>query len=232
MILALLGIWNSNFLGAASHAMLIYDEYLRSFPSYLQQMDMESNGKSVDRNGQRVDYDTGPIVWGGVGNNGQHAFYQLLHQGTRLVPADFLAPVESQDPLHDHHAIMLANYLAQSEALMMGKTEAEARAELEAQGMEGEALEKLLPYKVFPGNRPNNAILYRKLTPKTLGALIAMYEHKVFVQGAIWNINSFDQYGVELGKQLCNNILPELQGKKPLGRHDSSTLGLMAYCSK
>jgi glucose-6-phosphate isomerase len=232
LILALLGIWNSNFLGAETHAMLIYDEYLRSFPSYLQQMDMESNGKSVDRDGRAVDYDTGPVVWGGVGNNGQHAFYQLLHQGTRLVPADFLAPVESQDPLHDHHAIMLANYLAQSEALMMGKTAAEARAELEAQGLEGEALEKLLPYKVFPGNRPNNSILYNKLTPKTLGALIAMYEHKVFVQGAIWNINSFDQYGVELGKQLCNTILPELQGKQPLGKHDSSTLGLMAYLKK
>ena len=230
VILALIGIWNSNFLGAESHAMLIYDEYLRSFPAYLQQMDMESNGKSVDRNGNKLDYHSGPIIWGGLGNNGQHAFYQLLHQGTRLIAADFLAPVQCQDPLHDHHAIMLANYLAQSEALMMGKTSGAARAELEHQGFESEALEQLLPYKVFPGNRPSNSILYRRLTPKTLGALIALYEHKVFVQGALWNINSFDQYGVELGKQLCKTILPELQGKQPLGEHDSSTLGLIAYC--
>ena len=232
VILALLGIWNNNFLGSDGHVMLIYDEYLRSLPAYLQQLDMESNGKRVDRNGQQTSYDTGPIVWGGIGNNGQHAFYQLLHQGTRIVPADFLAPVESQDPLHDHHTIMLANYLAQAEALMKGKTSSEARAELELKGLDEEAIEALLPYKIFPGNRPSNAILYRKLTPNTLGALIALYEHKIFVQGIIWNINSFDQFGVELGKQLCNTLLPELQGKQPIGEHDSSTLGLMAYCQK
>jgi glucose-6-phosphate isomerase len=191
---------------------------------------MESNGKSVDRQGRPVNYATGPVVWGGLGSNGQHAFYQLLHQGTRLIPADFLAPVNSQDPIGAHHAILLANCLAQAEALMMGKTEAHARAELQVQGLPEPELVALLPYKVFQGNRPSNTILYHRLTPKTLGSLIALYEHKVFVQGVIWNINSFDQWGVELGKQLANAILPELRGQKPLGQHDASTLGLLNYC--
>jgi glucose-6-phosphate isomerase len=230
VILALLGVWYTDFFDAESHGMLIYDEYLRSLPDYLQQLDMESNGKSVNRQGELVDYATGPIIWGALGNNGQHAFYQLLHQGTHLVPADFLAPVHSQDPIGDHHNILLSNCLAQSEALMMGKTEDEARAELQEKGMNPQELAALLPFKVFQGNRPSNTLLYRRLTPRTLGALIALYEHKVFAQGVIWNINSFDQWGVELGKQLCNAILPELKGEKPAGRHDSSTLGLMAYC--
>jgi len=230
VILALLGIWYIDFFGAESQAMLIYDEYLRSLPAYLQQLDMESNGKSVDRQGRPVNYATGPVVWGGLGSNGQHAFYQLLHQGTRLIPADFLAPVNSQDPIGAHHAILLANCLAQAEALMMGKTEAHARAELQVQGLPEPELVALLPYKVFQGNRPSNTILYHRLTPKTLGSLIALYEHKVFVQGVIWNINSFDQWGVELGKQLANAILPELRGQKPLGQHDASTLGLLNYC--
>ncbi|MFO1350055.1 MAG: glucose-6-phosphate isomerase [Gammaproteobacteria bacterium] len=229
-ILALVGIWNINFLGADTLAVLVYDQYMRSLPAYLQQLDMESNGKAVDRDGHPVTYATGPIVWGGLGNNGQHAFYQLIHQGTRLIPCDFLAPVETPDPLGDHHAIMIAHYLAQLEALMKGKTPGEARAELEAQGMSGAALEALLPYKTFAGNRPSTAILYRRLTPRTLGSLLALYEHKVFVQGVIWNINSFDQWGVELGKQLATTLLPELQGKQPFGAHDGSTLGLLAYC--
>ncbi|MBE2294337.1 MAG: glucose-6-phosphate isomerase [Phycisphaerales bacterium] len=230
VILALLGVWYIDFFGAASQVMLVYDDYLRSMADYLQQLDMESNGKSVDREGQKVKVDTGPILWGGLGNNGQHAFYQLLHQGTHLVPADFLAPAHSPNPIGDHHAILLANCLAQSEALMVGKTEAQARAELEKQGLSGEALEKLLPYKVFPGNRPSTSLFYRRLTPKVLGSLIALYEHKVLVQGIIWNINSFDQWGVELGKQLANAILPELKGERPVAGHDSSTIGLIEFC--
>lgn len=229
VILALIGVWYDDFFGAATHAMLVYDEYLRSLPNYLQQLDMESNGKSVDRQGQPVEQATGPIVWGGLGSNGQHAFYQLLHQGTRLVPADFLAPVHSHDPIGDHHSILLANCLAQSEALMAGKPEAQVRAELQSQGKTGDSLEALLPYKVFGGNRPSNTLLYRQLTPSSLGSLIALYEHKVFVQGMIWNINSFDQWGVELGKQLANAILPELKGEKPAGEHDASTLGLLNF---
>jgi glucose-6-phosphate isomerase len=232
VILALLGIWYGNFFGSESQVMLIYDEYLRSLPDYLQQLDMESNGKSVDRQGQSVTYATGPILWGGLGSNGQHAFYQLLHQGTRLVPADFLAPAHSQDPIGDHHAILLSNCFAQSEAFMMGKTAAQARSELQAQGLQGKELETLLPYKIFQGNRPSTTILYRRLTPKTLGSLIALYEHKVLVQGVIWNINSFDQWGVELGKQLANAILPELKGERPAGQHDASTLGLLSYCRR
>ena len=230
VLLAMIGVWNGNFLGADSHAVLVYDDYLRSLPAYLQQLDMESNGKSVDRDGKPVDYATGPVVWGGLGNNGQHAFYQLLHQGTRKFSADLLAPVRSLDPLGEHHSILLANCLAQSEALMQGRTEAEARAELAAQGVKGAALERLLPYKVFPGDRPSNTILYRELNPRTLGALLALYEHKVFVQGTIWNINSFDQWGVELGKQLARAILPELQGRQDVGGHDASTSGLIQYC--
>jgi glucose-6-phosphate isomerase len=230
VILALLGVWYGDFFGFGSKVTLVYDEYLRSLPNYLQQLDMESNGKSVDRQSKRVTCDTGPVIWGGLGNNGQHAFYQSLHQGTRIVPAEFLAPVHSQDPIGDHHAILLSNCLAQAEALMMGKTPEQARAELQAQGMAGEALEALLPNKVFDGNRPSTTILYKRLTPFTLGSLIALYEHQVFVQGVIWNINSFDQWGVELGKQLANVILPEIKGERGPGKHDASTLGLLDYC--
>jgi glucose-6-phosphate isomerase len=230
VILALLGVWYIDFFGADSQVTLVYDDYLRSLPDYLQQLDMESNGKSIDRDGQAVRVNTGPILWGGLGNNGQHAFYQLLHQGTHLVPADFLAPAHSPNPIGDHHAILLANCLAQAEALMVGKTEAQARAELEKQGLSGEALEKLLPYKVFPGNRPSTSLFYRRMTPKVLGSLLALYEHKVFTQGVIWNINSFDQWGVELGKQLANAILPELKGEQPVAGHDASTVGLIEFC--
>lgn len=230
VILAMLGVWYIDFFGAASQVTLVYDDYLRSLPDYLQQLDMESNGKSIDRDSQPVTVNTGPILWGGLGNNGQHAFYQLLHQGTHLVPADFLAPARSPNPIGDHHAILLSNCLAQAEALMVGKTEAQARAELEKQGLSGEALEKLLPNKVFPGNRPSTSLFYRQMTPQVMGSLLALYEHKVFTQGVIWNINSFDQWGVELGKQLANAILPELKGDRPAGGHDSSTLGLIAFC--
>jgi glucose-6-phosphate isomerase len=226
VILALLGIWYRNFLGAASHAVLPYDQHLHRLAAYLQQGDMESNGKFVRRDGEQVDYATGPIIWGEPGTNGQHAFYQLIHQGTELVPADFIAAAEAQTPLGDHQAKLLANFLAQTEALAFGKTEAEARAELEEQGLSGEALEALLPHKVFQGNRPTNSILYQKLTPEMLGRLIALYEHKIFTQGIIWNINSFDQWGVELGKQLAKVILPELEGDGTIDSHDSSTNGL------
>ncbi|MFN2309441.1 MAG: glucose-6-phosphate isomerase [Gammaproteobacteria bacterium] len=227
VILGLLGIWYGNFFGAETQAILPYDQYLHRFPAYFQQGDMESNGKRVTREGELVDYNTGPVVWGEPGTNGQHAFYQLLHQGTRLVPADFLAAAESHNPLGEHHRILLANFFAQTEALMRGKTEAEARAELAAQGLSGEALARRLPHKVFPGNRPSNAILYRKLTPRTLGSLIALYEHKIFVQGIIWDINSFDQWGVELGKQLAQAILPELERPGRVTGHDASTNGLI-----
>ncbi|WP_297529338.1 glucose-6-phosphate isomerase [Thiohalobacter sp.] len=229
VLLALLGIWYINFFGAETHALLPYDQYLHRFPAYFQQGDMESNGKRVDRNGQVVDYDTGPVIWGEPGTNGQHAFYQLIHQGTRLVPADFIAAAEPQHPLDAHHRILLSNFFAQTEALMRGRTEAEARAELAAQGLSGEALERLLPHRVFPGNRPTNAILYRRLTPRTLGSLIALYEHKIFVQGVIWNINSFDQWGVELGKQLARAILPELEDGAEVTGHDASTNGLINH---
>ncbi len=227
VLLALIGVWNANFLGAESYAVLPYDQYLRRFPAFLQQLDMESNGKSATRDGQRCAGSTGPIVFGEPGTNGQHAFYQLLHQGTRLVPADFIAAAESHNPLGDHHDLLIANLLAQTEALMAGKSEAEARAELAAQGLNGAHLERLLPHKIFPGNRPTNTMFYRRLDPHTLGTLIALYEHKVFVQGVIWNVNSFDQWGVELGKQLAGRILPEIKGAKPAGAHDSSTAGLI-----
>ncbi|MEK0085345.1 glucose-6-phosphate isomerase [Benzoatithermus flavus] len=229
VVLALLGVWYNNFLGAETHAILPYDQNLARFPAYFQQGDMESNGKSVDRAGQPVDYQTGPIVWGEPGTNGQHAFYQLLHQGTKLVPCDFLAAARSLTPLGDHHEKLLANFFAQAEALAFGKSEDEARAELERQGLAGEALAALLPYKIFPGNRPSTSILYRELTPHRLGSLIALYEHKIFVQGVVWNINSFDQWGVELGKQLANRILPELASDAPVTGHDSSTNGLIAH---
>ncbi|MCC6468938.1 MAG: glucose-6-phosphate isomerase [Alphaproteobacteria bacterium] len=225
--LALIGVWNASVLGLESHAVLPYDQGLSRFPAYLQQAEMESNGKSVTRDGRRVAHATAPILFGEPGTNGQHAFYQLLHQGTRVVPADFIAPARSRYPTGRHHAMLLANFLAQSEALMCGKTAAEVRAELAAQGLNGAALEAAIPHRVFDGNRPSNTILVRQLDPRTLGMLIALYEHKIFTQGLIWDINSFDQWGVELGKQLANRILPELEGDKPPGEHDSSTLALL-----
>jgi len=225
--LALLGIWYNDFFGAETTAILPYDQYLHRFPAYFQQGDMESNGKGVTRDGQRALGQTGPIVWGEPGTNGQHAFYQLIHQGTKLVPCDFLAPIHSQNPLGNHHDILLSNFFAQTEALMRGKTESEVRDELLAQGLEGEALEALLPHKVFPGNRPTNSILFDRLDPHTLGALIALYEHKIFTQGVLWHINSFDQWGVELGKQLAVAIQPELEQPGPVTTHDSSTNGLI-----
>jgi glucose-6-phosphate isomerase len=229
VILALLGIWYNNFFGAQSHAILPYDQYLHRFPAYFQQGDMESNGKSVRRDGLAVDYSTGPVIWGEPGTNGQHAFYQLIHQGSKLVPCDFLAPLESHNPIGEHHRILLSNFFAQTEALMRGKTEAEVRGELERSGLSGPALDALAPHKVFAGNRPTNSILFPKLTPGILGSLIAMYEHKIFVQGVIWNINSFDQWGVELGKQLARTILPELGAPGEIASHDSSTNGLINY---
>ncbi len=228
--LGLLGIWYNNFFGCETHAVLPYEQHLRRLPAYLQQADMESNGKYVDRDGRVVDYQTGPVLFGEVGINAQHAFYQLLHQGTRLVPADMLAAINDPRPiLPEHRRILIANLFAQTEALMKGKTGAEARAELEQAGLKGEALERLLPYKVFPGNRPTNTILFDTLDPRTLGSLIALYEHKIFVQGVIWNLNSFDQWGVELGKQLAAKIQPELEGDAPVASHDSSTNGLINY---
>ncbi|WP_303902131.1 glucose-6-phosphate isomerase [Thiohalomonas denitrificans] len=225
--LALLGIWYNNFFGAETHAILPYDQYLGRFPAYFQQGDMESNGKRITRDGQPVDYSTGPVIWGEPGTNGQHAFYQLIHQGTKLIPCDFIAPVLSHNPITDHHHKLMANFFAQTEALMKGKTEDEARGELEAEGVSGEALEKLLPHKVFPGNRPTNSILLKQITPRSLGSLIALYEHKIFVQGIIWRVNSFDQWGVELGKQLAKAILPELAAEGPVENHDPSTNGLI-----
>jgi len=226
-LLGLIGVWYRNFFGASSHAVLPYDQHLHRLPAYLQQGDMESNGKTIRRDGARVDHATGPIIWGEPGTNGQHAFYQLIHQGTELVPADFLAAAVSQTPLHDHHEKLLANFLAQTEALAFGKTEAEARAELQAAGLSGDALETLLPHKLFEGNKPTSALLYEKLTPHMLGRLIALYEHKIFTQGIVWGINSFDQWGVELGKQLAQAILPELKDDRMIASHDSSTNGLI-----
>ena len=227
VILALLGIWYNNFFGAESHAILPYNQYLHRFPAYFQQGDMESNGKSVDRNGQEINYQTGPIIWGEPGTNGQHAFYQLIHQGTKLIPCDFLAPAISHNPVGDHHLKLLSNFFAQTEALMKGKTEEEVIKELKDAGKSENEIKKLLPFKVFKGNRPTNSILFKKLTPETLGSLIAMYEHKIFVQGIIWNIFSFDQWGVELGKQLAKSILPELENETKISSHDSSTNGLI-----
>jgi len=229
VVMGLLGVWYNNFFGAQTHAILPYDQYLHRFPAYFQQGDMESNGKHITRDDEVTDYSTGPVIWGEPGTNGQHAFYQLIHQGTKLIPADFLAPVETHNPVGRHHAILLSNFFAQTEALMRGKTEQEARTELQASGMSGEALERLLPHKCFEGNRPTNSLLFQKLTPYTLGALIALYEHKIFVQGIIWRINSFDQWGVELGKQLAKAILPELEGDQPVSGHDSSTNGLINH---
>jgi glucose-6-phosphate isomerase len=227
VLLALLGIWYVNFFGAETEAILPYDQYMHRFPAYFQQGNMESNGKSIDRSGHRVDYATGPVIWGEPGTNGQHAFYQLIHQGTRLVPADFLAPALSHNPVGRHHAILLSNFFAQTEALMNGKTAEQAAGELRREGKDEEEVRRLTPHKVFEGNRPTNSILFRRLTPRVLGSLIAMYEHKIFVQGVIWNIFSFDQWGVELGKQLANRILPELEDDNPAASHDSSTNGLI-----
>ena len=230
--LALLGIWYRNFYGAATHALLPYDQYMHRFPAYFQQGDMESNGKSVDRAGRPVTYQTGPVIWGEPGTNGQHAFYQLIHQGTQLVPCDFLAPARSHNPLGDHHAILLSNFFAQTQALMRGKDEAEVRAELRAAGLDGDEVDRQAPFRTFEGNRPTNSLLFKELTPRTLGSLIALYEHKIFVQGVIWNIFSFDQWGVELGKQLAKKILPELAGDAAVSQHDASTNGLInAYKS-
>jgi len=229
VILAMLGIWYNNFFGADTHAILPYDQYMHRFPAYFQQGDMESNGKRVTRDGQPVDYSTGPIIWGEPGTNGQHAFYQLIHQGTKLVPCDFLAPIETKNPVGRHHPMLLSNFFAQTEALMLGKNEDEVRAELTEAGLSGAELEKLLPHKVFPGNRPTNSILFQRLTPHTLGALIAMYEHKIFVQSIIWGINAFDQWGVELGKELARKILPELDDFDEVNSHDCSTNGLINY---
>ena len=229
IIMGLLGIWYNNFFGAQSHAILPYDEYLAYLPAYLQQVDMESNGKSVTKDNEWVDYTTGPIIWGQPGTNGQHAFYQLIHQGTKLIPCDFLAPAQTHNPLGEHHLILISNFLAQTEALMQGKTAAEVQEELIAQGESGEQLDILVPAKTFAGNRPSNSFLFQKLTPETLGSLIALYEHKIFTQGVIWDINSFDQMGVELGKQLAKAILPELEGEEPITSHDASTNALIDY---
>jgi len=227
VILALLGIWYNNFFGAESIAILPYEQYLSRFAAYFQQGDMESNGKYVDRNGVPVDYQTGPIIWGEPGTNGQHAFYQLIHQGTKMIPCDFIAGANSLNPVGDHHAKLLSNFFAQTEALAFGKTEAEVVEELKKQGKSDSEIEFLKPYKIFEGNRPTNSILYKILTPNVLGNLLAMYEHKIFVQGVIWNIYSYDQWGVELGKQLANKILPELENKETIHSHDSSTNGLI-----
>jgi len=225
--LALIGIWYNNFFGAQSEAILPYDQYLHRFPAYFQQGNMESNGKSVDRNGRRLNYQSGPIIWGEPGTNGQHAFYQLIHQGTKLIPADFLAPAISHNPIGEHHRILLSNFFAQTEALLNGKTKEQVVEELKSEGKSDEAVAMLWPQKVFEGNRPTNSILFKKLTPRTLGSLIAMYEHKIFVQGVIWNVFSFDQWGVELGKQLARKILPELSHDQPIDSHDVSTNGLI-----
>ncbi|WP_207422040.1 glucose-6-phosphate isomerase [Desertivirga brevis] len=227
VVLAMLGIWYNNFFEAESHAILPYDQYLHRFAAYFQQGDMESNGKYVDRTGEPVNYQTGPIIWGEPGTNGQHAFYQLIHQGTKLIPCDFIAPAQSHNKIGVHHTLLLSNFFAQTEALMNGKTYEEVVAELKAAGKSEAQIEKLAPFKVFEGNRPTNSFLLKQITPESLGALIAMYEHKIFVQGIIWNVFSFDQWGVELGKQLASTILPELQSFTPITSHDSSTNGLI-----
>lgn len=229
VLLGLLDIWYTNFFGAESHAVLPYDEYLRYLPAYLQQGEMESNGKSVQITGEPVNWQTNEILWGEAGTNGQHAFYQLLHQGTKLIPCDFIAPAISHNRIGDHHAKLLSNFFAQTEALMMGKTAEEARAELTKEGKTDEQIRALLPHKVFAGNKPTTTIFCKQMTPETVGALVALYEHKIFVKGAIWNLNSFDQWGVELGKQLANKILPELTAAESVNSHDGSTNGLINW---
>ncbi|MGF1738586.1 glucose-6-phosphate isomerase [Photobacterium satsumensis] len=227
VILALIGIWYNNFHGAETEAILPYDQYLHRFAAYFQQGNMESNGKCVDRGGNPIDYQTGPIIWGEPGTNGQHAFYQLIHQGTKLIPCDFIAPAISHNPLSDHHPKLMANFFAQTEALAFGKTKEQVEAEFLAAGKTQEEVAELVPFKVFDGNRPTNSILVKQVTPEVLGSLIALYEHKIFTQGVIWNIYTFDQWGVELGKQLANQILPELGGEEAVASHDSSTNGLI-----
>lgn len=227
VLMALIGLWYTNFFGSQTEAILPYDQYMHRFAAYFQQGNMESNGKSIDRNGEAVEYATGPVIWGEPGTNGQHAFYQLIHQGTPLIPCDFIAPAQSHNPIGDHHQKLLSNFFAQTEALMNGKTEEEAEKELEKQGLTPEQIARLLPFKVFAGNKPTNSLLVKKITPFTLGQLIALYEHKIFTQGIIWNIYSFDQWGVELGKQLANKILPELENNENVSNHDSSTNGLI-----
>ncbi|MEE8254870.1 MAG: glucose-6-phosphate isomerase [Nitrosomonadaceae bacterium] len=233
VMLGLIGIWQINFFGTRSHAVLPYDQSLHRFPAYLQQLEMESNGKRIDRNGNEVDYSTGTAVWGESGTNGQHAFYQLLHQGTQIIPADFLVPCISHNPIGDHHRLLLANFFAQTEAMMRGKSKSEVCAEIEVESsmnnIAAESFKKIIPHKVFPGDRPTTSILFKQLDPKTLGSLIALYEHKVFVQSVIWNVNPFDQWGVELGKQLAGKILDELEQDGQITSHDSSTNGLMNY---
>ena len=232
LLMGLLGVWYNNFWDADSYAILPYDQYMHRFAAYLQQGDMESNGKGVDRDNQPVDYSTGPIIWGEPGTNGQHAFYQLIHQGTKLIPCDFLASVNSHNPVGDHHTKLLSNFLAQPEALMNGKTLEEAAAELRQSGLSEAEARRLAPSKVFPGNRPSNSFFFEKLTPRTLGSLIAFYEHKIFVQGIVWNVNSYDQMGVELGKQLAGVLLPQLQSSETITAHDCSTNGLIAFYKK
>jgi glucose-6-phosphate isomerase len=232
VILGLLGIWYNNFFGAETHAILPYDQYMHRFAAYFQQGDMESNGKYVNRNGNPVDYQTGPIIWGEPGTNGQHAFYQLIHQGTKLIPCDFIAPAVSQNPIGEHHKILLSNFFAQTEALMNGKDMETVTAELKADGKTEAEIKELAQFKVFEGNRPTNSFLMKKLTPKVLGSMLAMYEHKIFVQGVIWNIYSFDQWGVELGKQLAKSIYPELQNNNEVTSHDASTNGLINQYKK
>lgn len=227
--LGLLGVWYNNFFDAQTHVILPYDQYMHRFPAYFQQGDMESNGKHITRDGERCETSTGPIIWGEPGTNGQHAFYQLIHQGTKLIPADFLIPMKSHNPIGEHHLILLSNFFAQTEALMRGKTKEQVVRELKEQNMSPEAIEKLIPHKCFDGNKPTNSIMFDKLTPKTLGSLIALYEHKIFTQGIIWNINSFDQWGVELGKQLAKVILPELKTPTAITSHDASTNGLINH---
>jgi len=232
VILALIGIWYNNFYGAESEVILPYDQYMHRFSAYFQQGNMESNGKTTDRNGNPVDYQTGPIIWGEPGTNGQHAFYQLIHQGSKMIPADFMAPAQSQNPIGDHHPKLLSNFFAQTEALAFGKNEETVVAELKAAGKTEEEIAKLKNFKIFEGNRPTNSILFKKLTPEVLGSLLAMYEHKIFVQSIIWNIYAYDQWGVELGKQLANQILPELNNENKVDSHDASTNGLInAYKS-
>lgn len=227
VILGLLGIWYINFFHAETHAILPYDQYLHRFAAYFQQGDMESNGKQVDRNGETVWYETGPVIWGEPGTNGQHAFYQLIHQGTRLIPCDFIAPAQSLNPVGEHHRLLLCNFFAQTEALMNGKEEQEVVTELSKEGKTPEEIANMVPFKIFEGNKPSNSILLKKMTPYNLGSLIALYEHKIFVQGVVWNIYSFDQWGVELGKQLAQKIYPELKHNQPTQAHDSSTNGLI-----
>jgi len=227
VLMALIGLWYTNFFGAQSEAILPYDQYMHRFAAYFQQGNMESNGKSIDRNGEAVEYPTGPIIWGEPGTNGQHAFYQLIHQGTPMIPCDFIGTAQSHNPIGDHHQKLMSNFFAQTEALLNGKTEEEAAGELEKTGLSNEAISRLLPYKVFAGNRPTNSFLIKKITPFNLGQLIAFYEHKIFVQGLIWNIFSFDQWGVELGKQLAIKILPELKDDERISSHDSSTNSLI-----